>query len=118
MDFKLAFDNGMPRLTFVKNDNIGTTIWMLLHIEKGSFFFNPDLGSELWRIKKLTDQNANQAQQYIERALTPLVRSGRATSIKVVAERDTQDRTRLNYSVQATQPDGLIVNYADFYRVV
>jgi phage gp46-like protein len=104
-------------LNFTKSTDITSNIYVLLHVRKGSFFQNPDLGNELHNVTKLTDHGINQAGQYIQEALQPLIQCGRAVSVEVSVERDSREYNRLNYQVKATQPDGLIVSYTDFKRV-
>ena len=118
MDFKITMVAGHPALTWDKSTDITTDIWVLTTLPLGSFFQAPTLGNKLLTVKKLTDDTANLAQQYIAAALKPLLQSGRATNIDVTAERDQNDHNRLNYRVQATQPDGLIVSYTNWYSVV
>jgi phage gp46-like protein len=118
MDFTLSSVNGKPTMGWLKSMNITSNIVVLTSLRKGSFFQNPSLGNELFNIKKLTDQNVNLAKQYIEEALAPLLQTGRATSIAVTTERDSGDVNRLNYKVEATQPDGLIITYVNWYSVI
>lgn len=105
-------------MLFEKSTDITTNIWLLTNLRKGAFFQNPELGNDLLNQVKLTDSTPAEAKQMIEEALTPLIQSGRAESIEVTVERDDTDRTRLNYKVQAKQPDGLIINYDSWYPVV
>jgi phage gp46-like protein len=105
-------------MLFVKNTDIRTSIYNSINIKKGSFFQNPDFGSELSTIKKLTASNLLLAKQYIDEALAWLLATGRAASIDTIVERDDKDISRLNIKITATQPDGLIVTYTQFKRVV
>jgi phage gp46-like protein len=118
MNFQVTAVNGQPVMTWNEATDITTNIWVLTNLRKGSFFLNLSLGNELLNSRKLTDDTVNMAPKWIAAALKPLLQCGRATSIDVTAERDARDRNRLNYQVKATQPDGLIVTYTDWYEVV
>lgn len=120
MDFQVLLDAQYPTggLTFTKNSDIRTDIFNSINIQKGSFFQNISFGSDLFKIKKLTDSNLLLAKQYIQECLEWLLKTGRAVSIGVLVERDTADRGRMNLKITAKQPDGLILTYEQFKRVV
>jgi len=120
MDFQVILDGQYPTggLTFTKNSDIRTDIFNSINVQKGSFFQNTSFGSSLFKIKKLTDSNLLLAEQYIKEALEWLLKTGRAASIAVLVERDSLDRGRMNLKVTATQPDGLIITYEQFKRVI
>lgn len=105
-------------MVFEKATDITTNIWVLTNLRKGSFFQNLTVGNDLLNQTKLSNQKIAAYKQMIEDSLQPLLVCGRATSIAVTCERDTTDQNRLNYKVEAKQPDGLIITYTDFYRVV
>jgi phage gp46-like protein len=119
MDFKIIFDSDHPEgmMTFEKNSDIKTSIFLSLNIKKGDFFQNLDFGSELYKINKITDQNVNLAKQYIQHALTWLISSGRATSLNVIVEKDSIDKNRINVKIEMTEPSGNLVQYSMFRTV-
>lgn len=102
-------------MTLEKNDNIMTTIFNLLSIRRGDFFQDPDLGLE--KVKTVTPQNVNLQQQYVERALKPLLDSGRAKSIDVICEPDDNDINQINIQVSAIQSDGIPIQYQTYIAV-
>jgi phage gp46-like protein len=120
MDFKILLNAQYPSggLTFTKNSDIRTDIFNSINIKKGYFFQNKEFGSDLYKIRKLTSPNVLLAKQYIEAALEWLLSTGRAKSLNVIVERDTSDVSRLNIKVEAQQPDGLMIIYEQFKRVV
>ena len=120
MDFQVILDAQYPTggLTFTKNSDIRTDIFNSINIKKGSFFQNPDFGSELHTIKKLTDSNLLLARQYIQEATQWMINTGRAVSLDVIVERDSTDRGRMNLKITAVQPNGLIIVWEQYKRVV
>ena len=119
MDFQVYLDQSNPsgNMTFIKNLDIRTDIYMSLNTKYGNFFQNPRFGSKLSTIRKVTNESINLAKQYVEQALAWLLNVGRATSIAVIVEQDLSDFNRLDIKVTATQPDGLIITYQQFKRV-
>lgn len=120
MDFQILLNSQYPTggLTFVKNSDIRTDIFNSINTKKGSFFQNIQFGSDLYKIRKVTDSNIMLAKQYVQECLAWLIKTGRATYITVIVERDTADRSRINIKVEAKQPDGLIISFEQFKRVV
>lgn len=118
MDFTITPTSGLGSLVLDKATDIRTDIYNTLNIDKGKFFQNPNFGNELYKIKKITAQHLNLAQQYIQEALAWLLQVGRARTIDVIVEADDTDINRINIKITATQPDGLIVTYSQFKRVV
>jgi phage gp46-like protein len=118
MDFQISAsgDGRTGTMQFQKNMDIKTGMWLSISTEKGTFFQDPGFG--LTKMTKVTDQDIPLYTGYIEEALDWLLQSGRAKSIDVLVERDLQDVTRLNIKVQATQPNGLIVTYETYQRVI
>jgi len=117
MDFALDPATPGATMTWTKNTDIRTDMFTSLTINKGSFALNPTFGSDLYKIKKITESSLNLAKQYCQEALKWLIQVGRAKTIDVIVERDTDDFTRMNIKVTATQPNGLIVSWA-MYRTV
>lgn len=117
MDFAINTQDGAATMTWAKNTDIRTDMFTSLTINKGSFVLNPSFGSDLYKIKKITESSLNLAKQYCQEALKWLIQVGRAKTIDVIVERDTSDYTRMNIKVTATQPNGLIVSWG-IYRTV
>lgn len=113
MDFQIQAGQGLNSgaLVFEKNENILTSIFLSLAINKGDFFQNQDFGCDIYKIKKITPSNIKLAQQYVQDALQWLIQVGRATTINVTVEQDTQNINQLDIKVDATQPNGLIITY-------
>jgi phage gp46-like protein len=118
MDFQLRGTNGEIGLVYAKNEDILTNILVCMNVDKGSFFQDLTFGNELYKIKKITTHSIEQAKQMVEDCLKILITSGRAASISVVVEQDSDNRSQMNIKVEATQPDGLIIVYSTFKRVV
>jgi phage gp46-like protein len=117
MNYSIENINGVGQMTFTQAVDIRTNIWLSLHIPYGKWFADPTFGCKLNQINKITQNNILLAQQYIEQALAWLLQVGRAVSIIVVCEQDTQDPTRLDIKISATQPDGLLIKYQEFRPV-
>lgn len=120
MDFQVVLNAQYPTggMQFVKNSDIRTDVYNSVNVKKGQFFQNPDFGSELYKLKKLTPPNLLLAKQYIEEALAWMIHTGRAKSVEVIVERDSIDISRLNIKIIVTQPDGLIITFTQYKRVV
>lgn len=104
-------------MTWDKAPDIRTNIWISLNMKKGSLFVDPDFGLDLSDIKKITDANLLLAKQRIEDALAWMITVGKATSIAVTVERDTQDFNRMDIKVEARQPDGLLIVFQQYRPV-
>ena len=118
MDFQVVMDSSYPTggLTFTKNSDIRTNIYLSLNIKKGSWFANTQFGNELYKVKKVTDAGLVLAKQYIEQALQWLIQTGKATSIKVEVVKSDKLGS-INFNVQALQPNGITVYYQQFLDV-
>jgi phage gp46-like protein len=117
MDFKTDTTNGLGYMTFGKNTDIRTDIYLSLSINQGDFFQNSGFGSQLFRIKKVTPNNIVLAQKYVTDALNWLIQTGRASSITVIVEKDTRNIDQLDIKVTALQPNGVTVYYQQFNDV-
>lgn len=113
MDFKILCDSQNPSgaLTFEKNTDISTDIFLSIFTKKGSLFQRPDFGSDLWKIIKLSVTSLNLAKQYIESALTWLIRVGKAKSVNVLVEKDSLNLGQMNIKVTVTQANGVEISY-------
>lgn len=120
MNFSVDSTSGIGYQTWTLATDIRTNIWYSLNIDYGRFWQQPTFGNKLYLIKKLSDSNVLLARQYVEEALAWLIQVGRATSISVTCARSADPRTpgRLDIEVKATQPDGLIISYTQWYNVI
>jgi phage gp46-like protein len=115
MDFQINFSDGIGRMSFVKNTDIRTNIYLSINTLKGAWFLDPNFG--MARINKITNANVLLQKQYVQDALAWIIQAGRATKIDVTVEPDFMDINRINLKVIATQPDGLIIHYTQFVTV-
>jgi phage gp46-like protein len=114
MDFKvLVATPGI--MTFTGNTDVSTDIYMSLSTPKESFFQNKSFGLE--GIQKITQNNILILKENIASALKWMILAGSVTSFDIVVEQDLTDINRLDISVTATQANGFIVHYQQFYAV-
>jgi len=115
MDFQVDSTNSLPYLTFTKNTDIRSDIYFSLAVRRGSFFANMDFGSELYKLKKVTDNSILLASQYAKQALSWLIQTGRASDIQAVAlKRDTKS---ISLNIEVTQSDGAKLLYKNWLDV-
>ncbi len=119
MDFQITCSSEYPSgaLTFTKNTDLRTDVFMSIFTKKGSFFQRPDFGSNLFKINKLSDSTINLARQYIADALQWLIIVGKATAVEVVVEKDLQNLGQMDIKVNVTQANGVIITYQMFKLV-
>jgi len=115
MDFQIITEQNIGKLTFVKNTDIRTDIYMSLNVKQGTWFQNPDFGSQLYKVKKVTGPNLILAKQYIQSALQWLINIGYATAIAVEAQAGTLGHIIINLTV--TQANGMVLFYQLFNDV-
>ena len=114
MDFQIL--PGVPaQMTFVKNTDIRTCIYLSLNTVYGSFFQDKTFG--LKGINKITKSNILLLQQNVQSALKWMLLAGIATKFDVIVEQDLTDISRLDIKVTATQADGYVITYTQFYPV-
>lgn len=117
MDYKLQ-TNGQGRLDVILGveDTVINNIIYSLIIEKGSWWFDLSLGSDLHLLRraKATARTASTAKAYILAALKWMVECGKIEQPTVVVSiKDKQ----LLYSVTARQIDGQEISYSNFIEV-
>ena len=119
MDFQIVTDAQNPygSLALTKSPDLRGKIFASLMCRKGSFFQDPTFGSELYKIKKLTQSNLNLAVQYCQKALQWMIDTGVAASFDILCEQDLQDVTRLDIKVSATTVSGSTITYTLWYPV-
>ena len=118
MDFQIITDsNGIGQLTFTKNTDIRTDVWLSLMIKKGSWFVNPEFGCELFKIKKVTNSNLMLVKEYCLAALEWLIVTSRASSTDCTVVRDPRTYNRYAIDLTVTQANGIKLFYQLFSDV-
>jgi len=118
MDFQITPDNqGIGQLSFTKNTDLRTDIWLSIMTKKGSFFVNPDFGCEVYKIRKVTDSNLLLMKQYFEACLQWLITTGRATYVNADVVRDSTIYNRYDVTITVTQANGIVLYYELFSDV-
>jgi len=117
MDFKVDTTNGFGVMTFVKNTDIRTDIYNSLATRQGDFFQNTEFGSQIYKIKKVTDSNLVLAKQYVELALQWLIQTGKASQISVIVEKDTAHYDQIDIKITVVQTNGIVLFYQQFNDV-
>jgi len=87
--------------------DIRELVRMSIGTDKGTWWADPDFGSELWLLKKTGKVDARTAgilERMIRESLQWLVAGGLAGTVDCVAERN--GKNRIDYRVTATRPDG------------
>jgi len=118
MNFEISVSStGVGTMTWDKPTTIATNIWWSLNVDHDTMFNNPGFGLKLNDIKKVTQSNINIIRQRVESALQWLLNTGKASSIDVIVERDTQDPSRVNWKVTAVQASGIPVTVTSFRTI-
>lgn len=118
MNFEVVeYKNGRAELSWNKPPDISTNIWYSFNTKKGTQFYNKDFGLDLSDIKKVTNNNITAIHQRLVDAVQWLIDLGRAKSIDIIVEKDLQDNTRVNFSLNAVQADGVPVVIENFIEV-
>lgn len=95
-------------LALIENSSsIELLVEMSIGTDKGTWWADPDFGSELWilrRYGKVDEATAGKVQRAIEASVSWIVSDGLADSIDVVAER--AGKTAIAWTVTVYKPDG------------
>ncbi|MDH5298118.1 MAG: phage GP46 family protein [Desulfobulbaceae bacterium] len=119
MDFAIVMgDDGLPQMTYDRAATIFNNIVLSWTIRRGSLFVRPLFGNRFHLLKKNTARTEALAEEYGKEALQWLLDTGKAIAIRVTAQRDANDRNRLNMRAEVTQADGLVVTFDHFVRIV
>jgi phage gp46-like protein len=92
---------------------------MSIGTDKGAWFADPDFGSELWLLKKegkVDGQTAGKLEWMLRECLQWLISDGLAATIDCTAERN--GKSRIDYQVTVTRPDGSPVIVKEAWNVV
>lgn len=76
-----VIENGVSKA----DPTLGTTVALLLSLERGSCAWAPELGSRLYTLRHATERAAVLAKAYAAEALVPLRRQGRLPGLVVLA---------------------------------
>lgn len=97
--------------------DIRELVLMSVGTDKGRWWAFPEFGSELWilrRTGKVDGKTAGTVRQMILDSLQWLIDDGLAKSVECVAERS--GRTRIDWRVTVTKPDGNITNVEESWN--
>ena len=78
---------------------------MSLGTDKGTWYADPEFGSELWLLKKtgkVDGETAGTLERMVREALQWLVSGGLASSVDCAAQRN--GKNRIDYTVTVTRP--------------
>ena len=118
MEFSvITGSNGVAEMSWDAPEDISTIIWTSLNVKKGSLFNVPEFGVDLSDIKKVTSSKVDLIKTRFEAALQWILDIGKAKSITVIVERNKQDKSRIDYKVEAVQADGIPVTVESFRTV-
>lgn len=119
MDFQINLDRGNSTgsMTFNKNTDIRSNIYFSLFINQGDWFYDPNFGTKLKTIRKVTDSSILLARQYTEQALNWLINTGKASAINVICERDLTNFNQINMKITVQQPNSVTLFYQQAYDV-
>jgi len=97
-------------------DTLINSIHMSLAVEKGSWWLNPDFGSELPKLRreKANEATARLVKSYVLAALKWMVAAGKLTSVTVTTE---VVKSRINYLVVALAANSAELKYSNFVEV-
>jgi phage gp46-like protein len=116
-DLAISWSSGRPVASIEAADSLAGSVYLSLHVRRGSWVDRPEFGSRLHEITLITTDAIPLARQYCEDALRWLVDLKRLSSIQVLVEQDAADDTRLNIAVSVTRANQTPAEYKTFYRV-
>ncbi|GHV76509.1 hypothetical protein AGMMS49942_13300 [Spirochaetia bacterium] len=99
--------------------SISELVRMSIGTNKGTWFANPAFGSDLWLLKKegkVDGQTAGNLERIVRESLQWLVDDGLAATVSCAAERN--GKSRIDYRVTVTQPDGSSVELKEAWSVI
>jgi len=109
--------NGVAVMTWEKSTDIGNLLYFSVNIQKGLLFNLPNFGLNLSDIKKLTTDKIALIQGRVEKSVQWIQDIGRARSIEVIVEPNTQSIGRVDIQIKAIQADGTPVDINTFRTV-
>jgi phage gp46-like protein len=99
--------------------DIRELVRMSVGTDKGSWWADPDFGSELWLLKKsgkVDGQTAGILERMVRESLQWLVKDKLADAVACAAERN--GKNRINYLVTITRPGGPPVTVEEAWSAV
>jgi phage gp46-like protein len=99
--------------------SIPELVSMSIGTDKGTWWADPAFGSELWLLKKegkVDGQTAGKLERMVRESLQWLVDDGLAATVDCAAERN--GKSRIDYRVTVTQPDGSSVEVREAWSVI
>jgi phage gp46-like protein len=99
--------------------SIKELVRMSLGTNKGAWFADPAFGSDLWLLRKegkVDGQTAGNLERIAREALQWLVDDGLAMAIDCAAE--PNGKSRIDYQVTVTLPDGESVEAPEVFNVI
>ncbi|MDR1250180.1 MAG: phage GP46 family protein [Treponema sp.] len=100
-------------------DSIPELVRLSIGTDKGTWFANPDFGSELWLLKKegkVDGQTAGTLERMLRESLQWLVDDGLAATVDCAAERT--GKNRIDYQITVARPDGSPETVKDRWNVI
>jgi len=99
--------------------DIRELVRMSIGTDKGTWFADPNFGSELWLLKKtgkVDSQTAGTLERMIRESLQWLIDDKLADTIDCVAERN--GKNRIDYHITVFRPDGSSVTVEEVWSVI
>jgi phage gp46-like protein len=99
--------------------SIPELVRMSVGTDKGTWFADPDFGSELWLLKKegkVDGQTAGTLERMVRESLQWLVADGLAAAVACTAERT--GKNRIDYQITVRRPDGSPVLVKEVWSVI
>jgi phage gp46-like protein len=99
--------------------SIQELVRMSIGTNKGTWFADPAFGSDLWLLKKegkADGQTAGNLERIVRESLQWLVDDGLAVEVDCAAERN--GKSRIDYHVTVTRPDGSSVEVPEVFNVI
>jgi phage gp46-like protein len=100
-------------------DSVPELVRMSIGTDKGTWFADPNFGSELWLLKKagkVDGQTAGTLERMLRESLQWLVDDGLAATVDCAAERT--GKNRIDYQVIVSHPDGSSETVKDRWNVI
>jgi phage gp46-like protein len=87
-------------------DSLYNNIYLSLHVKKGTLFTNPEFGSRLHEIQKVSDISIEKIKQYSNDALKWIIAAGKSQSITVDVERSSSSKNEIKLTITVLRNNG------------